>query len=67
MSYRNIFFFLIACFILRLKSDYHRATQTTTGGGPCVYMEIGQTTAPSGLWSLTDCSGEEMLGICEFE
>ena len=30
-------------------------------------MEIGQTTAPSGLWSLTDCSGEEMLGICEFE
>merc|ERR1712062_138598 len=43
------------------------ASQATTGGKPCVYMEIGQTTAPSGLWSLTDCSGEEMLGICEFE
>jgi len=38
-----------------------------TANAPCVYMEIGQTTAVNGLWSLADCNTIAMLGICEFE
>merc|ERR1712072_360273 len=38
-----------------------------TASAPCVYMEIGQTTAVNGLWSLANCNTITMLGICEFE
>jgi len=36
-------------------------------GGPCSFMEIGQTSAVNGLWTLSDCNKALMLGICEFE
>ena len=39
----------------------------STANAPCVYMEVGQTTAVNGLWSLADCNSVAMLGICEFE
>jgi len=48
-------------------SNWKGGSIPATANAPCVYMEIGQTTAVNGLWSLSDCNRVEMLGICEFE
>merc|ERR1712037_788969 len=54
--------------------NFDAATNWKTGsptGGPCPYMEIGQTSAVNGLWwalvGSGDCNKAQMLGICEFE
>jgi len=39
----------------------------STANAPCVFMEVGKSTAASGLWSVSSCSTNTMLGICEYD
>merc|ERR1712203_575824 len=48
-------------------SNWKGGAIPATANAPCVYMEIGQTAAVNGLWSLANCNVVTMLGICEFE
>jgi len=48
-------------------SNWKGGAIPATANAPCVYMEVGQTAAVNGLWSLADCNVVTMLGICEFE
>merc|ERR1712130_576180 len=48
-------------------TNWKGGSTPATANAPCVYMEIGQTSAVNGLWSLSDCNKVTMLGICEFE
>jgi len=47
-------------------TNWKGGSTPATANAPCVYMEIGQTTAVNGLWSLSDCNKVLMLGICEY-
>lgn len=55
--------------IINQSVDFSRkgGSIPATASAPCVYMEIGQTSAVNGLWSLANCNVVTMLAICEFE
>jgi len=48
-------------------SNWKTGVVPSTANAPCVYMEVGQTTVASGLWSVSACNTNTMLGICEYD